>query len=76
MSRLTEAGDIYFFCDWCSEIRLSRRHTVILTSRGAEITRDECSHCGVVQEIESVGKDCIETYRIRDGEYKKDSNKT
>lgn len=75
MNGSTEAGDIYFFCDQCSEHRLSRRHTVTLTCYGVEIVKDVCSYCGVEQEIELIGRKQIETYRIRDNGYKTGGNK-
>lgn len=73
MSRRGDTTEIYFFCDYCSLPRLSKRHTVTLTAKGIEIVKDVCSECGVVQEIESVGTKNIETFRIKDDETKKRS---
>lgn len=74
MSRRVDTSEIYFFCDNCSLPQLSKRHTVTLTAKGMEIVKDLCSHCGVVQEIESVGSKNIETYRIRADEAKRRSD--
>ena len=67
---MKKQNEIVFYCDNCSLPRISKKHTVRLTSDGTEIVKDVCEYCSVSQEIEFDARhtNTVEKFRIKSEE--------